>query len=136
MSLVALDIDCNDIVRIVKESAVYKDVQNKIGISWSSRYEKYTELEKILKNLEAAETEILQRVFENCKILPEFFETKIINLDDYACPKIQFLIFKDEEYDWRSSNYPLRHAKTLHCADGKAFGYETWTRCFLTNCKS
>ena len=47
-------------------------------------------------------------------------ETKIINLDDYACPKVQFLIFKDKEYDWRCSNYPFHHAKTLHCAAKKS----------------
>ena len=92
-------------------------------------------LKKILKNLEATDTEFFAKGYEKCKILSEFLETKIINLDDYACPKVQFLIFKDEEYDWRCSNYPFRHAKTLHCAERKAFAYGTWTRCFLTNCK-
>ena len=105
------------------------------GINWSSGYEKYTELEKILKNLEATDTEFFAKGYEKCKILSEFLETKIINLDDYACPKVQFLIFKDKEYDWRCSNYPFRHAKTLHCAERKAFANGTWTRCFLTNCK-
>ena len=94
-------------------------------------YEKYTELEKILKNLEATDTKFFAKGYEKCKILSEFLETKIINLDDYACPKVQFLIFKDEEYDWRCSNYPFRHAKTLHCAERKAFAYGTWTRCFF-----
>ena len=74
------------------------------GINSSSGYEKYTELEKILKNLGATDTEFFAKGYEKCKILSEFLETKIINLDDYACPKVQFLIFKDEEYDWRCSN--------------------------------
>ena len=105
------------------------------GINWSSGYEKYTELEKILKNLEATETEFFAKGYEKCKILSEFFETKIINIDDYTCTKVQFLMFKDEELDWRCSNYPFRQAKTLHCAERKAFAYGTRTRCFLTNCK-
>ena len=44
----------------------------------------------------------------------KFLETKATSLDDYPSPKNQNLIFKDEEYDWRCSNYPLRHANTLH----------------------
>ena len=77
------------------------------GINWSSGYKKYTELEKILKNLEATDTEFFAKGYEKCKILSEFLETKIINLDDYACPKVQFLIFKDEEYDWSSNKILL-----------------------------
>ena len=132
MSLVVLDIECIE-SNIVKELGVYKNgqtegytflppknfkptsqsfwcTQNLHGINWS---------------MESTEG------YEKCKILSEFLETKIINLDDYACPKVQFLIFKDEEYDWRCSNYPFRHAKTLHCAERKAFAYGTWTRCFF-----
>ena len=69
------------------------------------------------------------------KILSEILETKGTNLDDYACPKVQNTVFKDEEYDWRRSNYPFCHANTPHCAERKAFAYGTWTRCFLINCK-
>ena len=153
MSLVVLDIECIE-SKIVKELGVYKDgqtegysflppkkfkptsqsfwcTQHLHGINWSSGYEKYTELEKILKKLEATDTEFFAKGYEKCKILSEFLETKIINLDDYACPKVQFVIFKDEEYDWRCSNYPFGHAKTLHCAERKAFAYGTWTRCFF-----
>ena len=92
---------------------------------------KYTDLEKILKNLEATETYFFAKCYEKCKILSDFLQTKNINFDDYACLKVQFSIFKDEEYDWRCSNYPFRHAKTLHCAERKAFAYGTWTRCFF-----
>ena len=79
MSLVVLDIECIE-NNVVKELGVYKDGQtvgysflppekfkrtthsscctkHLLGINWSSGYEKYTELEKILKNLEATETE-------------------------------------------------------------------------------
>ena len=149
MSLVVLDIEYNE-NKIAKEIAIYKDGQtvgyfflppkkfkptsqsswctkNLYEINWSSGYEKLTELEKILKNLEATVTEFFAKGYEKCKSLSEFLEAKIIHLDDYACPKIQFLIFKDEEKDWRCSNYPFRHAKTLHCAERKAFAYGTWT---------
>ena len=51
-------------------------------INRSSGYEKYTELEKILKNLETTETEFFAKGYEKCKFPSEFFETKIINLDD------------------------------------------------------
>ena len=79
MSLVVLDIECIE-SNIVKELGVYKDgqtegysflppkkfkptsqsfwcTQHLHGINWSSGYEKYTALEKILKNLEATDTE-------------------------------------------------------------------------------
>ena len=67
-----------------------------------------------MKNLEARETEFFAKRNEKFKILSEVLETKILNMDDYACPKVQFLIFKDEEYDWRSSSYPFRHIILLH----------------------
>ena len=80
MSLVVLDIECIDESNIVKELEVYKDgqtegysflppkkfkttsqsfwcTQHLHGINWSSGCEKYTELEKILKNLETTDTE-------------------------------------------------------------------------------
>ena len=60
--------------------------KNLHGISWSSGYKKHTELEKILKNLEARETEILAKGYENCKILSEFSEIKVIILDGSAFP--------------------------------------------------
>ena len=128
MSLVVLDIECTR-KNIVKELGVYKDGHTvglyflppkKIkttsqsfwftphlhGINWSSGYKKYTELEKILKNLEATETESFAKGSEKCKILSEFLETKKTNLNEYACSKVQFLIFKVDEYDCRCSNYP------------------------------
>ena len=47
------------------------------------------------------------------EILSEILEKKITNLDDYACSKLQSLVFHDEEYDWRCSKYPSRQAKFL-----------------------
>ena len=68
-------------------------------------------IENLLKNLEASEMEFFAKGYEKCMILSEFLETQIINLDDYACPKVQYLIFKDEEYHLRCCSYPFRHAK-------------------------
>ena len=121
MSLVVLDIECIE-SNIVKELVVYKNgptvgysflppkkfkptsqsfncTQHLYGINWSRGYKKFTELEKIMKNLEATETEFFAKGYEKCKNLSEFFQTKINNLDNYACPKVHFLIIKDEEYD-------------------------------------
>ena len=147
MNLVVMDFECIE-NNIVKELGVYKDGQTIVhsflppkkikptsqsswctkhlhGIDWSSDYETYTELGKILKKLEATEMEFFAKDYEKCKILSDFLEIKIIILE---CPKVQFLIFKDKEYDWRFSNYPFCHAKILHCAKRKAFAYGTWTR--------
>ena len=46
--------------------------------------------EKLLENQEATETEFFAKSYEKGKILSEFLKTEIINLDDYACPKVQF----------------------------------------------
>ena len=123
MSLVVLDFECIE-NNIVKEMRVYTDGQTIVysflppktikptsqsswctkhlhGIDWSSDYENYTELQKILKNLEATEMEFFAKGYEKCKLLSEFLEMKVTIL---VCPKVHFLIFKDKEYDWRCSN--------------------------------
>ena len=119
MSLVVLDFECFE-NKIMKELGVYKNGQtvgysflpprefkatsqsvwctkHLHGISWSSDQEKYTELEKVLKKLKAPETEFFAEGYEKRKILSEICEIKVTNFDDYACPNVQNLIFKDEE---------------------------------------
>ena len=151
MSLVVLDIECIE-NKIMKELGVYKNgptvgysflpskkfkttsqsawcTKHIHGTNWNSGHEKYTELEKILKKMKAPETEFFAEGYEKCKSLSEVSETKVTNLDDYACPKVQNFNFKVEEYDWKCRSYPFRHANTLHCAERKAFAYGTWTRC-------
>ena len=44
------------------------------GVNWNSAYKKYTELEKLLKNLEANETDFFAKGYEKCTILSEFLE--------------------------------------------------------------
>ena len=81
-----------------------------------------------LNNIEktkTTETEFFAKCCEKCKFVGNF-GNKGYTFDDYACPKVQNLNFKDEQYDWRCSNYPFCYAKSLHCAERKAFAYETW----------
>ena len=95
MSLVVLDIECIE-NNIVKELGVYKDgqtvgysflppkkfkptsqpfwcTQHLHGINWSSGYKKHTEFGKIMKCLEATETEFFAKGYEKCKILSEYY---------------------------------------------------------------
>ena len=73
-------------------------------------------------------------VLKNKLNLKNLEEVKIINLDDYVCPKVQFLIFKDKKYDRSCSNYSFCYAKTLHCAERKAFEYGQWSYVLLIKC--
>ena len=66
--------------------------------------------------------------FDCVRLLSENLETKVTNLDDYACPKVQNLIFKDEKSDRRCSKHSHRHQK-FFAAEKKAFAYGTGNRC-------
>ena len=140
MSLVVLDIERIE-NKIVKELGVYQNGQT-VGYSFfpPKIFKATSQSAWCTKHIHGInwnsghgvpETEFFAKGYEKCKILSEILETKVTNLDDYACPKVQNLIFKDEEYDWRCSNYPFRYANTLHCAERKPFAERTWTRCFF-----
>ena len=103
-----------------------------IGVVVIKNIQSFKNIEKIKSSRNGV---FLQKAMKNVKILSEILKTKVMNLDDYSSPKIQNLIFKDAEYDWRSSDNPFCHAKTLHCAERKAFAYGTWSRCFLIDCE-
>ena len=130
MSLLVLNIECLE-NKIVKELGVYKDGQtvgysfvhpkkfeltfNVLGVqsifmeSFGAAVTKnILNFKKKLKIFEASETEVFAKDNEKCKILSDFWELKIINFDDYACPKNQHVIFKDKKkHDWRCSSYPF-----------------------------
>ena len=94
MSLVVLDIECIE-NNIVKELGVYKDGQT-VGFSflppkkfkptsqsfWCTQHlqgiKESTELEKILKNLEATETEFLQKVMKNVRFCQNFWKQRLL----------------------------------------------------------
>ena len=97
----------------------------------SAEVKKYTEFEKILKNLETRQMQFSAKCYEKVKFYKNFCKQRLLLWMTTLALKVQFLIFKGGEYDWRCSNYPFCHAKTLHCAERKAFAYETWTRCFF-----
>ena len=67
---------------------------------------------------------------KNVQILSEGLETKATNWDDYACPKAQNLIFKDEEHNGVVSTTHFVMLK-LFTVQKSAFAYGTWTPCFL-----
>ena len=48
---------------------------------------------------------------------------KLLNLNKDGCTKTQSLMAKIKENEWRRSNYKFCHAKTLNCAERKAFVY-------------
>ena len=99
MSLVVLDIECIE-NNIVKELRVFKNGQT-VGysflppkkfkatsqsvwctkhlhrINWNSGYEKYSELEKILKNLKTPETEFLQKAMKNVRFCQKFWKQRL-----------------------------------------------------------
>lgn len=155
MSLVIIDIECmeND---IVKELGIYKNgivegytflppkdfkptkqsfwiTKNLHGINWNNGKKPYSELAGLLKRTDSTSTEFFAKGLEKCRIISKILEKDVENLDNYFCPKVQHLIFKDEDYDWECSNYPGRHARTLHCAERKAFAYGTWTDAYFNN---
>ena len=80
--------------------------------------------------MKAPETDFLQKVMKNVKFCQKFWKQRLQTWMTTHAQKFTFC-FKDEEYDWRCSNYSFRHANTLHCAERKAFAYGTWTRCLF-----
>ena len=91
MSLVVLDIECIE-NKTVKNLRVYKD-GHAVGYSFlpPKKFKPTSQSFWCTKHLHGINWS------SGYKILSEFLKTKIFNLVDYACPKYQFLIFKDEE---------------------------------------
>ena len=71
-----------------------------------------------------------QKGYEKCKLLSEILKAKVTNLDDYASSKIQKLIFKNEEYDWRCIATNHFSCKNSSLCRKKSI----WTRCFFSIC--
>ena len=76
------------------------------------------------------------KTYQKSKILSEVLRTRIKKLDDYAYPKVQYLIFRVGELDWRCTSYPFRHEKVLHFAEGKNLHTQHGPDVFLPNCNS
>ena len=115
MSLVVLDFHCSEI------KTVEKLVVQNHGLSFflpkhSNQHPNLFGVQRIfiesvraaltksimnLKNIEKSRSHrngfFFAKAYGKSKILSEHPETRIMNLDDYACPKIQYLIFKDHK---------------------------------------
>ena len=90
------------------------DTKHLHDISWSSGYEKHTEVEKKLKDIGNG---VFCKKIIKSKVLSKTLESGVTKLMTTHTQKILNLIFKYEEYDWRFSSYPFRHPKTFHCAE-------------------
>ena len=66
--------------------------------------------------------------FDCVRLLSENLETKVTNLDDYACPKVQNLILKMKKMIGGVANTHIV-IKKLFTAEKKAFAYGTGNRC-------
>ena len=107
------------------------------GINWSSGDENEFEYEKKGKIKTSRNGFFFANGFEKTYSVRNF-GNKGYNFGWLRMSKIRNLIFKSEEYGWRCSNYPFRHAILLHCAERKAFAYHTehGLDVFLLNCIS
>ena len=76
---------------------------------------------------------VIAKGSEKWKILSQILNKSVENLDNLSCPPASALVFRNEkgECDWICSSYPLRHLKTLHCAERKAYVYGLWTKTHL-----
>ena len=102
----------------------------------SSSYKNYTDFEKLLENQQATESEFFAKSYEKCKILSEFLKTKIINLDDYACPKVQFLYLNVKNLIAGLANTHFDMQKLFTVQKEKLLQTDMDSTFFLTNCKS
>ena len=103
------------------------------NIHWQSGAYDYTQLENILNVENFEHAEFFAKGSEKCKILSQILNKPVENLDNLSCPLASALVFRNEkgECDWICSSYPLRHLKTLHCAERKAYVYGLWTKTHL-----
>ena len=77
---------------------------------------------KKIEKIKSSSNGAFAKACEKCSFFVRNVGKMITNVVDYASPKVQNLIFKKEDYDWRCSNYPLSHAKIFHCAERKEYG--------------
>ena len=155
MSLVVLDIECVE-KNIIKELGIFHNgtirgysflppkkykpskqtywLTNLLhNIHWQSGAYDYTQLENILNVENFEHAEFFAKGSEKCKILSQILNKPVEKLGNLSCPPASALVFRNEkgECDWICSSYPLRHLKTLHCAERKAYVYGLWTKTHL-----
>ena len=97
------------------------------GIAWSSGKLDYEKMFAVFYDIKVMNGEVFAEGLEKsekCRLFTTFLGQNVENLDDYDCPKIQYIV-KTESL-WICSNYPLRHKTRLHCAERKAKVYGEW----------
>ena len=146
MSLIVLDVELTE-NNTIKELGLFSDVslqgfsfcppktfkpnkqtswntQYLHGILWSSGMLDYEKLFAVFYDIKIMNAELFAKGLEKCRLLTNLLGRNVENLDDYGCPKIQYLVKTDSL--WICSNYPFRHKTKLHCAERKANVYGEW----------
>ena len=97
------------------------------GLRWDSGELPYSSLELILTSLFASYNTIYTKGLEKTKFLERKSDRKVLNLNDFYCPKVNFL-------DSTQSKCPVHIPNFRHCALVKAFSYAMYIK--ETDCSS
>ena len=78
----------------------------------------------VFYDIKVINAEVFAKGLEKCRLLTTLLGQNVENVDDYGCPKNQYLVKTDSS--WICSSYPFRHKTRLHCAGRKAKVYGEW----------
>ena len=143
MSLIVLDIELTE-KNIIKEQGLFIDgsvqgfsfcppktfkpkkqttwnTSHLHGIAWSSGKLDYEKPFAAFYNIKIIDAEVSAKGLEKCRMLTKLLGRNVKTLDDYGCPKIQYLVKTDSS--WISSSHLFRHKSRLHCVERKAKVY-------------
>ena len=101
------------------------------GINWTCGSLEYEELWSVLHHIKSHNGNYFAKGRQKCRLLSAVLQRNVENLDDYGCPKIHTLAFRndDDSLDYVCSSYPIQHNTRLYCAERKAFVFGTWAAC-------
>ena len=94
------------------------------GIAWSSGKLDYEKLFAVFYDIGVMNAEMFDKRLEECRLLTNLVGRNVENLDDYGCPKVQYLVKTDSS--WICSSYPFRQKTRFQCAERKAKVYGDW----------
>ena len=89
------------------------------GIAWSSGKLDYEKLFAVFHDIKLMNGEVFAkgRLVRCGRLLTTFLGQNVEKLDDYGCPKTQYLVKTDSL--WNCSSYPFRHMTKLTVPRGK-----------------
>ena len=97
------------------------------GIAWISGKLDYDKHFAVFYDVKVMNAEVFAKGLEKCWLSTRLLGRKVENLDDYDCPKIQYLVAVGKtNSSWMCSSHPFRHKTRLHCAERKAKVYGEW----------